>query len=399
MTGRPRQAATPGRAIVTAVAAAALVGCGAGPHTRAGGAVTALAVRTVPWNPLAAPVGKVSAVADAGSVVAVFGDAGAIVLSSGAVVATERATTLWLDARAIRGADGSPRWIVGIDGQGRLHYLRGLSSFEDVTSRYGLEGRRVLDVATLDGGRVGFLLDQEIAVADGQRVTRYGAPPLTTLAGGGGRGAGTGPNAVTVFDARMAARSFPLAGVTHVAVGAGGRLYATTPRALYASTGSGDLALIYDAGAATLHGLVASGEAVWFADGAELGVVDGDRVAETRGAEIARDATLAPSPSGDVWVLASGALQRFARAVPESTPGLPWATTLAPIFARSCVSCHLPGGVSGTDLSTAAAWQSAEPAIHDRVVRDRTMPPQGHALSEGDRAAIGAWTEQRATGR
>jgi len=189
----------------------------------------------------------------------------------------------------------------------------------------------------------------------------------------------------------MNARTFRLAGVTGVALGAGGRLYATTPRALYASTERGDLTLIYDAGADTLHGLVASGDAVWFADGAELGVVDGRRIAETRGAHVAPDAALASSPSGDVWVLGSGVLQRFAREVPESAQNLAWSTTLAPIFARSCASCHQPGGVSGTDLSTAEAWQSERSAIHDRVVATRTMPPQGHALPDADRAAIGAW--------
>jgi mono/diheme cytochrome c family protein len=380
------------------VAAAALVGCGAAPHTRGAGAVDALSVRAVIWNPGTAPVGKVSAVADAGSVVAVFGDAGAIVLSSGAVVATERAVTTWVDAQAIRGADGSARWIVGLDRQGRLHYLRGASSFEDVSSRYGMDERRVLGVAPLDGARIGFLLDGEIAVADGHRVTRYGAPALTALAGGGGRGAGAGRDAVTVFDATMSARNFRLPGVSHVAVGADGRLYATTSRALYASTERGDLALLYDAGAETLHGLVASGDEVWFADGAELGVVDGERVAETRGMQVARDATLAASTSGDVWVLSSGTLQRFARAVPESTPALTWSATLAPIFARSCASCHQPGGVSGTDLSTAAAWQSEHGAILQRVVMERTMPPEGHPLSPADRAAIGAWTDQRTTG-
>jgi mono/diheme cytochrome c family protein len=377
-----------------AIVAAAAMGCGAAPHTRAAGAVSAFAVRPVGWNPAAAPVGKVRAVADAGTVVAVFGDAGATVLSSGAVVATDRSVTDWVDAQTIRGADGSPRWIVGVDGKGRLHYLRGMSSFEDVSSRYGLDGRRVLGVAMLDSARVGFLLDGEIAVADGHRVTRYGVSPLDALLGGGGFGAGVGSGAVTVFDAKMTARAFPLFGVTHAALGPDGRLYAATRRTIYASTEHGDLTLVYDAGAETLHGLVASGDHVWFADGPELGVVDGERVAETRGVSLAADARLAPSPSGDVWVLASGALQRFARADPEVSLGATWSAAVAPIFARACSSCHLPGGVSGTDLSTAEAWQSERRTIHDRVVVSHTMPPEGHALSDADRAAIQAWTER-----
>jgi hypothetical protein len=356
--------------------------------------VSSFAVRPVAWNPAAVPVGRVSAVADAGTTVAVFGDAGATVLSSGAVVASDRSVTDWVDAEAIRGADGSPRWIVGIDGKGRLHYLRGMSSFEDVSARYGLDGRRVLGAAMLDPTRVGFLLDGEIAVADGRRVTRYGAPPLAVLLGGGGYGAGVGTNAVTLFDAKMTARTFPLPGVTGAAVGPGGRLFATTRRALYASTELGDLTLVYDAGGETLHGLVASGEHVWFADGTELGVVDGERVAETSGVHVAPDARLASSPSGDVWVLAADALQRFARAEPETALGVTWSSMLAPIFARSCSSCHLPGGVSGIDLSTAEGWQSERGAIHARVVASKTMPPEGHPLPDADRAAIQAWTER-----
>ncbi|HEX3343440.1 MAG TPA: cytochrome c [Polyangiaceae bacterium] len=373
--------------------ASALLACGAAPHTRAAGAVGALSVRPVAWNPTSALVGRVSAVADVGRTVAVFGDAGATVLSAGAVVANDRAVTDWIGALAIRGAAGAGQWIVGIDGKGRLHYLRGMSSFEDVSARYGLDGRRVLGAAMLDRARVGFLLDGELAVADGHRVTRYGVPSLTELLGGGGYGAGLGAGTVTLFDRQMIARTIALPGVTGAALGADGRLFVTTRRALYASTDHGELSLLYDADGETLHGVVASGDHVWFADGTELGVVDGERVAETSGVHVAPDAKLAASPSGDVWVLASGTLQRFARAEPEAALGVTWATTLAPIFARSCASCHQAGGVAGVDLSTAEGWQSERSAIRARVVGEKTMPPEGHPLLDADRAAIEAWTE------
>jgi mono/diheme cytochrome c family protein len=333
-------------------------------------------------------------VADAGKVVAVLGDAGATVLSSGAVVAVDRSVTDWVAAETIRGADGSPRWIVGVDGKGRLHYLRGLSSFEDVSSRYALDGRRVLGLAMLDPARVGFLLDGEIAVADGRRITRFSAPPLSSLAGGAGSGAAVAAGAIVLFDTRMSARTFPLHGVTRVAIGADGRLYATTARALYVSTDQGDLALLFDAGGDTLHGLAASGGHVWIADGSELGVVEGDHVAETSGAGIPPAARLAPSPSGDVWVIASGGVERFARAEPEAGLRVAWSTTLAPIFARSCASCHLPGGISGTDLSTAESWESERRQIAERVVEGKTMPPEGHPLADADRSTIAAWVSQ-----
>jgi mono/diheme cytochrome c family protein len=370
------------------------LGCGPGAHSREGGGVGAVSVTPVAWNPTQARVGNVRAVADTGKVVAVFADDGATVFSSGAVVASDHGVTGWVDAQTVPGADGAARWIVGFDGRGHLYYLHGVSSFEDVSARYGLDGRAVRGAATLGPGRVGFLLDGELAIADGRRVARFGAPALTQLVGGGGWGAGLATDSLFVFGASgRDTREYPLAGVTHAALGPDGRLYASTARAVYTAAPGGVLTLAYDAEADTIHGLVASGDHVWFADGAELGVVDGNKVALTTGAHVAPQARLAASPSGDVWVIAGGSLQRFARAVPEEALAVAWKSTLAPIFARACASCHQADGVSGTDLSTAEAWHSERTAIHDRVVVGGTMPPPGHALSDVDRAAIRAWTE------
>ena len=384
-------------ALALAVASAAL-GCGPAPHTRGAGAVSPLAVRAVAWNPSGAPVGDVRAVADAGDVVAVFSDRGAIVLSSRAPVAIDAPVTDWTDAGTIAGADGAAQWIVGISGKGRVYHLRGLSAFEDVTDRYGLGGANVLGATPLGGTFVGFLLGREIAIADGARVTRYpravGGVTFDELAGGAGFGAGITSSGAYVFDvARRAIVRYPLPGLTHAALGAGGRLYATTSRAVYAADAEGRLALLYDATADTIHGLVASGPSVWFADGDELGAVEGDRVAETNGAKIGRDAKLRSSASGDVWVLSRGALGRFARAVGAPTAGGTWDDRMAPIFARTCSACHLPGGEAGTDLSTAAAWEAERAQIRERVLARRTMPPEGHPLSEKDREAIREWVE------
>ena len=191
----------------------------------------------------------------------------------------------------------------------------------------------------------------------------------------------------------MSARSFALPGVTGVVLARDGRLVATTPRALYASTERGDLQLVYDADSDALHGLAVSGDHVWFADGAELGMLEGDHVAETSGAKVPTDARLAPSPGGDVWVLSGRGLERFARAEAEPDLAAVWSSELAPVFARACAACHLPNGVSGTDLSTAEGWQSERAEIADRVLRSRTMPPEGHPLSDEDRGVIHAWVE------
>jgi mono/diheme cytochrome c family protein len=340
----------------------------------------------------------VRAVADTGDVVAVFSDRGATVFSARAAVATDRSVTDWASAGAIAGADGTGTWIVGVSSRGRMYHLRGLSSFEDVTDRYGLGGAPVRGVTPLGSGAVGFLLGREIAIADGAHVTRYASSvdgvTFDDLVGGAGFGAGLASNGVRLLDVvHKTMTQYPLPGVTHAGIGPNGRLYATTPRAVYATDSTGRLALVYDAVADTIHGLVTSGAAVWFADGDELGIIEGDHVAETSGARIGPEAKLEPSTSGDVWVLSRGGLGRFARAGGAALVAGSWAAEIAPIFARSCAACHLADGVSGTDLSTAAAWEGERAEIRERVVERKSMPPNGHPLSEDDRAAIRRWVE------
>ena len=385
------------------LAALALVtaGCVSASHARAAGVVDSLAVRPVVWNAAGARVGHVTAVADGGSVVALFGDAGATVFSSGAALVHDTHETRWSDAGVVPGADGVARWIIGIDEGGHLRYLHGLSRFEDVSSRFGLEGARVRSIAVLDERRTAFLLDGEIAVADGRRVTRYSTGPVAALAASEGKAALVAQDRVLVLEGGdLGAKAYALPGVQQAALGSDGRVYAATARAVYASTKDGDLTLVYDAQADTIHGLVASAGRVWFADGSELGNIVGDRVAETRGAGIAPGAGLRGSPSGDVWVLGAGEPQRFravegpgagASARPEGDMAAAWSVTLEPVFARACASCHSPTGVSGTDLSTSSGWQSEREAIRRRVIVTRSMPPEGHPLSDADRAAIAAW--------
>ena len=381
-----------------ALLATTALGCGAVPHTRAAGAVSPLAVRAVAWNPARAAVGEVRAVADGGDVVTVFSDRGATVFASRVKVATDMTVTDWRGGAAVAGGEGAAPWIFGVAGDGRVYRLRGLRAFEDVSDRYGLRGEHVHGAIALGGEDVAFLLGGAIAVAGGAEVARYATPggTLRDLAGGAGFAAEVGPDEVRVLDvARRAVARYVVPGATHAALGADGRLYVTTPRAVYAGPARGALALVYDARGDTIHGLVTSGSAVWFLDGEELGLVQGDRVAETAGAKIGRDAALSSSASGDVWVLSRGALDRFARvdaAAPEAT-ATTWARAIAPAFGRACASCHLPDGVSGTDLSTPAAWEEKRAQIRARVVDARSMPPEGHPLSEEDRAAIRRWVD------
>ena len=183
--------------------------------------------------------------------------------------------------------------------------------------------------------------------------------------------------------------------MTRAALGPDGRLYATTPRAVYAAPTHGDLTLVYDAGGDTIHGLVVSGEHVWFADGTELGVVDGDRVRRRRACRVAPDARLAPSASGDVWVLAARR-PRSASHAPRRRPALASAGTRRSRPSSRARARVPPAGRrlgdGPLDRGSVAVRARGDP---ERVVKTRTMPPEGHPLSDADRAAIEAWAEAK----
>lgn len=378
----------------------AATGCGPAPRSRSAGSIATLAVRPVAWNAASAPIGKVTAVADNGDVVCVFADDGASIFAAGAVVARDGSAKGWTAGDSIFATDGATRWLIGIDGSGHVQRLRAMSTFEDVTARYQLTSKRVRSATVAGPGRVAFLLGDEIALSDASHISILSGSTYRMLAGGGGFGAGVTKDGIDLVNATNGlVTRFALPGATWAALDPRGRLYAATRRAVYAADASGTLALVFDAGNDGIHGLVASGDRVWFADRGELGVVDGDHIAMTSGTNVMNDAKLQPSPSGDVWVMGAGRLERFASAAetPQTTthPARPsaWSTTMAPVFARSCAACHQPNGASGTDLSTEAAWEGKRPLIRGRVVLGRTMPPQGHPLSDSDRAAILHWVD------
>ncbi|WP_437504248.1 c-type cytochrome [Sorangium sp. So ce1099] len=387
--------APPFAALAASSTALALAGCAA----PAAAPLPQLAVRPVAW-PAPGELGPVRALADDGRRVVLFHDGAAAIFVDGALARVERAPHRWASAAALPAPDGHGTWIVGVDAAGRLLRLPGEGAFELVSDRFGLERAAVRAALGLGGGGAAFALDGEIAVADGALVTRYATGPLAAFAAGGGRVAFAAPasDGLRALDvATRALRAYPLpeGPAPLLAVTGAGALLAATPAALYAEDGAGVLRLRLQASAA-LHGLAVSGDRVWFADGDELGVLDEAGARVTRGARLPRDGRLIGSPGGDVWLLASGALRRFAAA--EGDAGPAW-DELAPVFARACAPCHLPRGEGGVDLSTGAAWTSRRGAIARRVIEERTMPPPGHALSEADRARIRAFVERLSPAR
>lgn len=340
-----------------------------------------LTVHAVAWNPLGVDVGRVSALAESGEDLYVFGSNGAHVLSGGATVATDASVRAFRMATTIPAADGNGTWVVAIDDKGRLLRVRDRSRLESISSRFGLETSDVRSVATLGQSRIAFLLQTAVAIVDGDRIARHDYA-FSAIAGGGGHGVGVLPHELLVFNPFKGVDDRYSLDVRFVAIDSAGRAIAGNERAIYRED-AGRMTLRYRSATARIAAVAASAERVWFRDGDELGVLD---QGVTMG--VHAKGTLVGSPSGDVWTLHDGTLRRYALDTPST-----WQSAIAPIYARVCAACHGPSGSAGLDLSTASRWDSQRAAIRDRVVVNKTMPPPGHPLSDEDRAAIAQWAQ------
>jgi hypothetical protein len=239
-------------------------------------------------------------------------------------------------------------------------------------------------------GRVVFALENQAAIADGDRVARYELP-FTAVAGGGGRGIGLDAGQLRAFrPSHESDDTWVLEGARFVAMSGDGRMYAANDRAVYAEDAAGTLRRMFTA-KAEIHGLCASDGRTWFADGGELGIIEGDRVAVTTGAKLDPAAHLSASPTGDVWALAGGTLIRYGTVRAASF----WDQNVAAVHARVCSGCHGPNGSAGVDLSTAARWDGKRAAIEKRVLEEKSMPPPGTPITDADRAVIAAWSRAR----
>jgi mono/diheme cytochrome c family protein len=351
---------------------------------------SAITLTPVAWNPANADVGTVVDVVEQDKTLAIFGSKGVITLTGGAVASTDASITDWRSAAAIPSPEGVSTWLVGIDG-GPL----------DVSDRYGLDADKVTSVAATSG-IVTFVLESGFAIADGNAVTHYAVPPPRSVATGNGIVAVADGTAVRIFD-HGKETDIALPDAQLVAYDDAGRLLAATSHALY-ELSDGSAQRLYDLGERTIHQLGASGSSVWLAIDANLARWSEWQLAFGTGTSIAPDARLAPSASGDVWVMAGGQLQRWSVAAPplngdEAT----WTSTVEPVYAAVCSNCHSPAGSgkssSNIDLSTYAAWKERRSRVYARVVEQagtgNAMPPLGSglALTDAQRAAIAAWSK------
>jgi mono/diheme cytochrome c family protein len=366
----------------------------------------ALVLSPVAWNPSNTDVGDVAAVVEQGPAVTLFGSKGVLTLASGAVADADGTITDWRGAALIPSAGGISTWLVGLDGSGRLERIAPDQQPVDVTDPYGLGASKVLAAAG-QGGVVAFLLADGLAVSDGLTVTRYAdaaprsiavapakdpMPPRVAMADGAG---------IRVFEGGKET-SIALPDASFVAYDGAGELLAATAHAVYLVK-DGAASRVYDAGAGTVRQLVGAGTGMWLAIEGALARWSGGELAFARDAGLAPDARLVASPTDDVWVIAGGKLLRWSgKVAPGGDEGV-WTANVEPIFASVCSQCHSPPGSgrssSGVDLSTYAAWSARRAAIYARVVDQAgsvsAMPPpsSGVALTDAQRAAIGAWAK------
>lgn len=368
-----------------------------GPGTTPQGTVVGkLDVQSVLWNAdeTKAPSGAIAAVAEAGANVVVFSDKGALVYSGGSLLGSDSAEVAWLGAASIAaGAGDEGQWVVGIDSTGQLQHLAALSHLEPVSDRYGLAKDPLVAVAPL-GKLVAFSLAKQLAIADGSKVTRYDFDAVRWVGGTEKKALGLTRDAVLTYEPGGMAKKYPIPDAKGILLDAGGKLVVENDTQIYLEQADGSLAVAYTTSAgSTLHGLVGSGERIWFAVGTELGTLAAGAFSVTQGAGLAADAQLTGSPTGDVWALSGGKLSRFSAGRDANEAA--WLETIQPAFSRSCATCHLPGGTANHDLSTYDSWVADRDKIRNRVLMKKDMPPAGISLSDADRTAIDAWTAMK----
>jgi len=381
-----------------ALVACAALGCGVPAGVLTPETAARLDVHRVEWNPRHERIDAVTGVEDLGSDVVVFSRSSTTVIADGVVNVEPRV----LRAGAIVPApDGSGSWITSLDDHGRVWRLRARRTFEPVSDRYGLEGKAVHALTGFGGRYVAFAIgENDLAVADGASITHFAAPHgVESMIAGTTEQQGVrvwltrSGDLLTVDPRGHTSQSYELE--EPLLASANGRVFVASKRAIYEEKPGGELLLRYVA-QGDVRGLAASNDHVWFTEAGELGVLDEAGVSRTHGANLAPGARLVGSQSGDVWSIDSrGALVRWAIGNAAAQSRGAWSDVVAPVFARACAGCHAPDGTAGVDLSKEGAWRTKRDLLRQRVVTDHDMPPQGHALSDSDRATLRAWIDAR----
>ncbi len=351
-------------------------------------------VRSLKWNAKDVPTGNIFAVSDLNEDTVVFSDQGAMVFTAGIPLVTDSAVRSWRTAAVVPAGDLAGSWLVAVDGTGHVRRLRDRSVMEDVSDRYGLLKEDIQEVIASDPQiRTVFALPQELAVSDGQKVSRFSLS-LRGISGGSGRVVGFGDTGVTVFQPNIGSiLRYPLEGAVATQIDTAGRVIVATSDALYREN-QRQLVKVYSSKEAPIRGLALSSGLVWVQVGDGLAILDEKEVRVAPSASLPVDGKLLGSSSGDVWILSQGKLSRYAEDTGGGAPEDQWKATVQPVFTRLCSLCHMPGGSADLDLSTYKSWDTRRDLMMLRVVdgKPSPMPPKGAGtLTQDELSAVRNW--------
>jgi hypothetical protein len=366
-----------------------------------------LVLLPIEWNETPLGSAKVAAVAEHDDDIALFGDSGVALWSSGESQGKDSSVRAWRSSAVVPALGFPGRWLLGADEEGKVYRLRTAAaqtvSVEEVSARYKLAGKKVLEVASLGGVQVGFALDGRLAISDGVTLREYELS-VRGLVGGSGQAAGIWEDQVVVFDSQtesLTKRDLP--GVTHVAFDAQNQLWAVTREALF-QLQDGVFRVMYRVdGEDTVRGLSASSSGLWLLFGQTVGLVrEGQLLVAPLPSGVTMPAQdslrIVGSPSGDAWLLGDSQVLRVGEQSGGGQDFVLWRKNMQPVFERLCQSCHLPSGSAHLDLSTHSLWARYRGALGQRVVEGMPtpMPPVGTGtLTADERAQVAAWVSRR----
>jgi hypothetical protein len=383
----------------------AVAGCGEEPPPPAVQLLPApLSVQRIDWSATPTAPARITAIAESGDDTALYSDQSITLYSSGELFGSDPSVRGWQSAAAVPSLGFPGTWLLGADGQGRLHRLRfGPTlqlSVEEVSGRYQLVGKPVQQVVSAGGSQVAFVLADKVAVTDGMSIKQYDFAGRGLVAAQG-RLAALDDAGVQLLDlSTQSLRRLSASGLLAVAFASDGKLWAVSSQTLYREEGSALLPMYQALEGQTLTGIVASARGVWVSFGDGFGLVRGEQLLQATAAQaglsgpLPAGTRLQGSSSGDLWVMSDSELTRLGEPSGGGADLVLWRKHLQPIFHRLCQGCHLPGGSAHIDMSTYSGWAQLRAQVAQRVVamQPSPMPPAGGGkLTAEELAVVAAW--------
>jgi hypothetical protein len=286
----------------------------------------------------------------------------------------------------VAASDGTGQWDL-VTAQGTIWRVAADGTTESVAARYGLEAKKVASTVTIDDEQFAIQYQDGFAVVSKSEVKLFAQVGISSIAGASGKFAYLTKDTARVLDTKTGQLvAFTVTDAKGAAFDSKGRLIVTAASTVYREV-DGALAPLLE-GQATLGAPRTSGGKVWITSGAELLLLEDDRVFKTSGLALDAATTIYGSSSGDVWLSRSSGVTRLRHGTAGNALEQKWQADVLPIYAKVCSACHGPTGSAKIDLSSYNSWVSRKAALSDRLVVLADMPPAGVTLSADDRSKL-----------